>query len=256
MLNVPLHSLCQSWHWVALHVTEYISQIEKEFPKSKGEAQLNALDLIRNRKMRLITPILCLLWWVRRLYWNPPTQIISVVLGFEKRPDYLLELIPHSANSVLPRFTFLTGYYGLTLNSGNLSADPYISTFISVAVELPAYVCVWLAMQYLPRRPSLICMILVGGLSLIFIQLVPESEKWNVFTNISWHWRFWTVTADSKFSRCHHFNLKSNGSIFSHIVAILYNNNQSQASCHILFILYFLFSFRFTGAVHYTGDVG
>lgn len=88
-----------------------------------------------------------------------------------------MELNPHSAHSLLPRFTALTGYYGLTLNSGNLSADPYISTFISVAVEFPAYICVWLATQYLPRRPSLICMMLVGGLSLIFIQLVPESEK-------------------------------------------------------------------------------
>uniref|UniRef100_H3C2Y4 Major facilitator superfamily (MFS) profile domain-containing protein n=1 Tax=Tetraodon nigroviridis TaxID=99883 RepID=H3C2Y4_TETNG len=102
--------------------------------KSKGEAQPNALDLILNKKMRPITPILCLLW-----------------------------------------FTVLTAYYGLTLNSGNLTADPYLSTFISVAVELPAYVCVWLVTQKLPRRPSLICMILLGGLSLFFTQLVPET---------------------------------------------------------------------------------
>ncbi|CAG06338.1 unnamed protein product, partial [Tetraodon nigroviridis] len=99
----------------------------------------------------------------------------DIFADLAKKPDYFLELSPHSASFLSPRFTVLTAYYGLTLNSGNLTADPYLSTFISVAVELPAYVCVWLVTQKLPRRPSLICMILLGGLSLFFTQLVPET---------------------------------------------------------------------------------
>lgn len=85
-----------------------------------------------------------------------------------------------NAHSVLPRFTLITGYYGLTLNSGNLSSDPYLSTFISAAVELPAYIFVWLTMQYLPRRLTLIGVTLLGGLALFFIQLVPKCEKENI----------------------------------------------------------------------------
>lgn len=86
-------------------------------------------------------------------------------------PHYLCSLY------VLPRFTLITGYYGISLNSAQLSADPYISCFISGAVEVPAYICCWLVMKYLPRRPSAICTILVGGVSLFFIQLVPQSKK-------------------------------------------------------------------------------
>ncbi|XP_070773091.1 organic cation/carnitine transporter 2-like [Enoplosus armatus] len=72
-------------------------------------------------------------------------------------------------------FTLTTGYYGLSLNTLQLSADPYISCFISAAVEVPAYISSWLALRYLPRRPSFSCTMLMGGLSLYFIQLVPQS---------------------------------------------------------------------------------
>ncbi|XP_041808725.1 solute carrier family 22 member 5-like [Chelmon rostratus] len=72
-------------------------------------------------------------------------------------------------------FTFVTGYYGLSLNSAQLSADPYISCFISGAVELPGYISCWLALRYLPRRPFLSFTALLGGVSLFFIQLVPPT---------------------------------------------------------------------------------
>lgn len=82
--------------------------------------------------------------------------------------DFMLSLL---------RFTLICGYIGLSLNSAQLSADPYVSTFISGAVEVPAYICVWLVLRYFPRRPSTICMILLGGVSLFFIQLVSQSKK-------------------------------------------------------------------------------
>ncbi|XP_051256242.1 solute carrier family 22 member 5-like [Dicentrarchus labrax] len=72
-------------------------------------------------------------------------------------------------------FTIVIGYYGLSLNSSQLSADPYISCFISAAVEVPGYISSWLALQYFPRRPSTSCAMLLGGVSLFFIQLVPEN---------------------------------------------------------------------------------
>ncbi|XP_074466039.1 organic cation/carnitine transporter 2-like isoform X3 [Sebastes fasciatus] len=72
-------------------------------------------------------------------------------------------------------FTLSIGYFGLSLNTSRLHANPYLSCFISAAVEVPAYISSWLALRYLPRRLSVICILLLGGVSLYLIQLVPES---------------------------------------------------------------------------------
>ncbi|XP_039888178.1 solute carrier family 22 member 5-like isoform X3 [Simochromis diagramma] len=71
-------------------------------------------------------------------------------------------------------FTLSTGYFGLSLNTSRLHADPFISCFISAAVEVPAYITSWLALQYFPRRLAVISILLLGGVSLYFIQVVPH----------------------------------------------------------------------------------
>ncbi|XP_042354903.1 solute carrier family 22 member 5-like isoform X2 [Plectropomus leopardus] len=71
--------------------------------------------------------------------------------------------------------TMSAGYYGLSLNTSRLHANPYISCFFSAAVEVPAYISSWLALRYLPRRLSVILVLLVAGVSLYFIPLVPKS---------------------------------------------------------------------------------
>ncbi|CAK6976290.1 Hypothetical predicted protein [Scomber scombrus] len=72
-------------------------------------------------------------------------------------------------------FTMITGYYCLSFNTSQLHTDPYISCFISAAVEVPAYVSSWLALRYVPRRLSVIATCLLGAVSLFFIQLIPQS---------------------------------------------------------------------------------
>ncbi|XP_049447059.1 solute carrier family 22 member 4-like [Epinephelus fuscoguttatus] len=72
-------------------------------------------------------------------------------------------------------FTVTAGYYALSFNTPQLHADPYISCFISAAVEVPAYISSWLALRYLPRRLSVIITLLLGAVPLYLIQLVPES---------------------------------------------------------------------------------
>ncbi|XP_033496401.1 organic cation/carnitine transporter 2-like [Epinephelus lanceolatus] len=71
--------------------------------------------------------------------------------------------------------TLNTGYYGLSLNSAELHANPYISSFLSAAVEVPAYIFCWVVVRYFPRRLSVTCLLLLGGVSLFLIQLVPQS---------------------------------------------------------------------------------
>ncbi|XP_028450844.1 solute carrier family 22 member 5 [Perca flavescens] len=72
-------------------------------------------------------------------------------------------------------FTLSTGYSVLSLNTSRLDSNSYLSCFLSAAVEVPAYISSWLALRYLPRRLSTICVLLLGGVSLYFIQLVPET---------------------------------------------------------------------------------
>uniref|UniRef100_A0A8C5GG25 Solute carrier family 22 member 4-like n=1 Tax=Gouania willdenowi TaxID=441366 RepID=A0A8C5GG25_GOUWI len=75
------------------------------------------------------------------------------------------------------RFTTSLGYYSLSFNTTQFHADPYIACFISAAVEVPAYICSWLVLQYLPRRHSIISILVVGALPLFFIQLVPKGQS-------------------------------------------------------------------------------
>lgn len=73
-----------------------------------------------------------------------------------------------------PRFTLSTGYYGLSLNTAQLHTDPYISTFMSAAVEIPAYISIWLGLQFFRRRLCLLCLLFTAALALLIIQLVPQ----------------------------------------------------------------------------------
>lgn len=71
-------------------------------------------------------------------------------------------------------FTLSIGYFGLSLNTSQLHTDPFISCFISAAVEVPAYISSWLALRYLPRRVAVACILILAGVSLFCIQLVPQ----------------------------------------------------------------------------------
>lgn len=75
------------------------------------------------------------------------------------------------------RFTLRTGYYGLSFNTSQLHADPYISCFMSAAVEIPANVLMWLTLRYLRRRLTVIAILTLAAAALFFIQLVPQGER-------------------------------------------------------------------------------
>lgn len=98
-----------------------------------------------------------------------PKQSYNVLDLLRKTEFRVLTLI-----LCLVSFSMILGYYGLSFNTSQLHADPYISCFLSAAVEVPAYISSWLALSYLPRRVSVISSLMLAAVPLYLIQLVPE----------------------------------------------------------------------------------
>ncbi|XP_038180931.1 solute carrier family 22 member 5 isoform X1 [Arvicola amphibius] len=76
--------------------------------------------------------------------------------------------------SIILWLTISVGYFGLSLDTPNLHGNIYMNSFLSAAVEVPAYVLAWLLLQYLPRRYSISAALFLGGGVLLFMQLVPS----------------------------------------------------------------------------------
>ncbi|KAK8753556.1 hypothetical protein OTU49_000229 [Cherax quadricarinatus] len=69
-------------------------------------------------------------------------------------------------------FTASTTYYGISLNSVNLSTNEYIYMFLCGAMELPSYFLLWPAVSYCGRRNTNILLYLVSAISILFIPLL------------------------------------------------------------------------------------
>ncbi|KAE8614501.1 hypothetical protein XENTR_v10008191 [Xenopus tropicalis] len=76
--------------------------------------------------------------------------------------------------SILLWMIISVGYFGLSLNTPNLHGDPYVNCFLSAIIEVPAYVIAWLLLRSFPRRYSTASTLVLGGVVLLFIQLVPQ----------------------------------------------------------------------------------
>uniref|UniRef100_A0A9J8A1F9 Solute carrier family 22 member 5 n=1 Tax=Cyprinus carpio carpio TaxID=630221 RepID=A0A9J8A1F9_CYPCA len=68
------------------------------------------------------------------------------------------------------------GYFGLSLNTTNLSGDPFLNCFLSAVTEMPAYIVSLLLLKSCPRRPVLSAFLIIGGGFLLLLQLIPESQ--------------------------------------------------------------------------------
>uniref|UniRef100_A0A671L424 Solute carrier family 22 member 4-like n=1 Tax=Sinocyclocheilus anshuiensis TaxID=1608454 RepID=A0A671L424_9TELE len=69
------------------------------------------------------------------------------------------------------------GYFGLSLNTSNLSGDPFLNCFLSALTEVPAYMVSTLLLKSCPRRPVLSAFLVIGGGFLLLLQLIPESKS-------------------------------------------------------------------------------
>ncbi|KAK7025524.1 hypothetical protein SK128_003707 [Halocaridina rubra] len=63
-------------------------------------------------------------------------------------------------------------YYGISLNSENLSTDPYLYVFLGGLIEVPAYIMLWPMLAYLGRKVSLISLYIVCAITICVIALL------------------------------------------------------------------------------------
>ncbi|KAK5887845.1 hypothetical protein CesoFtcFv8_016406 [Champsocephalus esox] len=70
------------------------------------------------------------------------------------------------------------GYFGLSLNTSNLSGNPFMNCFLSAATEVPAYVVSTVLLKKCPRRALLSSFLVIGGGVLLLIQFIPEDLQY------------------------------------------------------------------------------
>lgn len=75
------------------------------------------------------------------------------------------------------RMAINIGYFGLSLNTTNLSGDPFLNCFLSAVTEVPAYIVSTFLLKSCPRRPVLSAFLIIGGGFLLLVQLIPESKS-------------------------------------------------------------------------------
>ncbi|XP_061926708.1 organic cation/carnitine transporter 2-like [Entelurus aequoreus] len=65
------------------------------------------------------------------------------------------------------------GYFGLSLNTSNLSGNPFMNCFLSATTEVPAYVMSTWLLKKCARRALLSTFLFIGGGVLLLIQFIP-----------------------------------------------------------------------------------
>ncbi|XP_037603944.1 solute carrier family 22 member 5-like [Sebastes umbrosus] len=116
---------------------------------------------------------------------EPPLVIFSPLqkeLQCEKRKAYNICDLLHSRNIRWISVTLwllwnsmAIAYFALSLNTANLHGNAYFNCFVSAVVELPAYTLSWVMFRWCSRRLSLASIFFMGGLFLLFIQLIPAN---------------------------------------------------------------------------------
>ncbi|KAK5858885.1 hypothetical protein PBY51_002995 [Eleginops maclovinus] len=71
--------------------------------------------------------------------------------------------------------TLTIAYFALSLNTANLHGNAYFNCFVSALVEIPAYTLSWVMFRWWSRRWSLSSTLFMGGLFLLFVQLIPAN---------------------------------------------------------------------------------
>ncbi|XP_052061721.1 organic cation transporter protein-like [Mytilus californianus] len=110
-------------------------------------------------------------WLIANKKMKQAKVLVKKVARFNKvKLEKVLPLLEGDAETRLlqaPEFTNSVVYYGLTLQSVQLSGDRYLNFFISVGVELPAMITFIFLVKRLGRRKISVLAHSIAGISLI-----------------------------------------------------------------------------------------
>ncbi|GFY56456.1 organic cation transporter protein [Trichonephila inaurata madagascariensis] len=102
----------------------------------------------------------------------------------EKHSATLLEVLrmPRMRNRLLIMiyvwFVNVSLYYAFSYNISDLAGNMYLNFFIAGLVEFPCYVMVFWGIKWWGRRPILVSLMLMGGLSCAAILPIPADMPW------------------------------------------------------------------------------
>ncbi|KAK3894445.1 hypothetical protein Pcinc_001793 [Petrolisthes cinctipes] len=117
------------------------------------------------------------------------TRSLRSVVVAVVRKVFLLLITPEVRRKACIVF-FLWGassmiYFGVILNSYNLSTNLYIYTFLCGLLEIPAYLLNWPASTKLGRKKTLVCLYLTCSVSIsvlnALIMLLEEGQCWYLY---------------------------------------------------------------------------
>ncbi|XP_068223639.1 organic cation transporter protein-like [Palaemon carinicauda] len=106
---------------------------------------------------------------------NLPQRIISALRHF----FILVIKSKHRKNILICYFCWFAVsmvYYGISLNSGNLSTDPYMYVFLGGLAEIPSYFLTWAMIAHLGRRLSLTTYYVVCGITICIIAILLATQ--------------------------------------------------------------------------------
>ncbi|XP_066937712.1 organic cation transporter protein-like [Macrobrachium rosenbergii] len=117
-----------------------------------------------------------------------PTSTSSGKTSTSPKKDFLRKLFVFVRTPVLRRVSLIMSfnwitctmvYYGLSLNFGNFSADPYLYMFLGGLMELPSYTLIIPVVMRIGRKIPLIVFLASCGVAVLVLLVLPgERNTW------------------------------------------------------------------------------
>nr|XP_054752613.1 organic cation transporter protein-like [Lytechinus pictus] len=77
-------------------------------------------------------------------------------------------------NLIFSWMVHTTVYYGLSLSTSSLGVNDFVAFTVSGAVEIPAYLLTIFTVEYFGRKPSIVALVMIGGVACLTTAAIPE----------------------------------------------------------------------------------
>ncbi|KAK3925859.1 Organic cation transporter protein [Frankliniella fusca] len=142
------------WLWSQGRVTEAVTIVEKAVRVNGGEAIDTAHYVSKGKSQE-----------------RQREDVAYGISDLFRTPNMRAKML----NCCLNWFANSLCYYGLSLNTGKLSGDPFLILFLVGLVEIPSYVVTILLMDRTGRRSLISAMMILGGIATLAAAFIPQT---------------------------------------------------------------------------------